>query len=101
MNGAMYLVYFEAKVHSHGKPIGRTIELPDPDILPASNDEEAIKRAFDQADVVEKLKSHRIRPTQIDKRLLIRVRAVVRKDKSDETILIPKYNDKKGFKNRA
>ncbi len=99
MNAAMYLVYFEARVHLHGKPIGRTMELPDPDVLPASNDDEAIKRAFDQADVVESLKSLRIRPTRIDKKLLIRVKTVVRKGATDEVILSPKY--KGSFKHRA
>ena len=99
MNAAMYLVYFEARVHLHGKPIGRMIELPDPDVLPASNDEEAIKRAFDQADVVESLKSLRIRPTQIDKKLLVRVKTIVRKGIIDEVILAPKYRGT--FKHRA
>lgn len=100
MDGAtMYLVYFEARVHLHGKPIGRTMELPDPDVLPASNDEEAIKRAFDQAEVVEILKSHRIRPTRIDKKTLIRVKTIIRTGIKDETILSPKY--KGSFKNRA
>lgn len=99
IQSTMYCAYFEMKVHIHDKPVGRTIRLSDPDIFPAINDSEAIRKAFERAELIEYLKSLKIRKTQSDKKIMIRLRAVVRKDKSNETIFIPKYE--KGFKNRA
>lgn len=95
----MYCAYFEMKVHLNGEPIGRTIELSDPDIYPAISDAEAIEKAFKRAELVEYIKSLRIRKNQSDKKILVRLKEVVRKDKSNETIFTPKYRG--GFKNRA
>ena len=97
----MYSAYFEARICLHGKMIGRTMKLSDPDVFPAVSDNDAVKKAFEKAEMVEYLKSLRIRGTESDKKILVRLRSVVRKDKADATILTPKYNEQKGFKKLA
>ena len=98
-DNSMYSVFFEAQMHSaQDKPIGKVMELSDPDIFPATDDEEAKKISFDKAEAIEYLKSLRIRRNESSKKMLIRVKRVVRIcDK--ETILTPKYKGK--FKDLA
>ena len=97
----MYAIYFETKVYFGDKPIGDTIELSDPDIIPAANDEEAIKRAFERAELIEYLKSLRLSNKASNKKILARVRAVVRMEQNKDIVIhTPKY--KRGdFKARA
>lgn len=99
-NAMMYAVFFEARVHSVlDQPIGRIIELSDPDIIPAQNDEEAIKIAFDRAELIEYLKSLRLSNKKHSRKLRVRVKSVVRKGVTDEVILTPKYTGQ--FNHRA
>ena len=100
ITSTMYSVFFEARMYSgQNKPIGKVLELPDPDIFPAANDEEAIKIAFDRAELLEYLKSLRLSRKECPRKLLIRVREIVRKGAMDKTVLTPKYKGE--FKNRA
>lgn len=99
-NAMMYAVFFEARVHSIlDQPIGRIIELSDPDIIPARNDEEAIKMAFDRAELIEYLKSLKLNRKEVSRKLRVRVKSVIRKGATDEVILTPKYKGQ--FKHRA
>jgi|GEM_PF-2075914 len=101
MNGAiMYSVFFEAQSFcGENKPVGKVLELPDPDIFPAMNDEQAIKAAIDRAELIEYLKSLRLTRKESSRKLLVRVKAVIRKGEKDEIIFTPKYKGE--FKNRA
>ena len=100
INVMMYAVFFEARVHSVlDQPIGRIIELSDPDIIPAQNDEEAIKMAFDCADRLEYLKSLRLNRKEVSRKLRVRVKSVVRKGVTDEIVFTPKYKGQ--FNHRA
>jgi len=88
----MYAVFFEARSYSgQNKPVGRILELSDPDIFPATNDEEAIKIAFDRAELIEYLKSLRIRKKISARKLLVRVKTIICKGETDKIILTPKY----------
>ncbi|MHB9019512.1 MAG: hypothetical protein ACYC3G_01355 [Minisyncoccota bacterium] len=96
----MYSVFFEMQSFcGQNKPIGRIIEWPEPDIIPATNDEEAIKKAFDQADLNEHLNSLWLSRKSNTRKVRIRVKSVVRKGHEDKVIFVPKYKGE--FKNRA
>lgn len=101
MNDAMmYAVFFETRMHSfHNRPVGKIIDLSDPDIILAKNDEEAIKMAFNNAEVIEYLKSLRLDRKKPGRKLRVRVKSVVRKGTTDKVILIPKYKGE--FKHMA
>jgi hypothetical protein len=100
-NAMMYAVFFEARMHSvNDQPVGKILELSDPDIIPAQNDEEAIKMAFDRAELIEYLKSLRLNGKESARKLMVRVKTVIRKgDMKDEVVFTPKYKGQ--FKHRA
>lgn len=95
---AMYSVWFEGQVHSgNGEPIGKIIDLSDPDIFPAKNDGDAMDKAFQRADVVEYLKSLRLNERISARKFLVRVKTVIRQS-TREIIYERKRRKEKKFK---
>ncbi len=80
IQSVMYAVYFEAQLHGDdNEPVGKIMQLSDPDIFPANSDKEAIKKAHERADLVEYLKSLKVRNRRGAKKLFVRVKTVIRK----------------------
>ncbi|MDO8442758.1 MAG: hypothetical protein Q7S81_00650 [bacterium] len=93
MSRKMYSVYFEIQSHSmEDRPIGRIIQLPDPDMFPAESDDEAVKEACRLAEVNERLRSHRLTRGGGSKKILLRVR-MIKKELEGRIIFAPRYKN--------